>query len=322
MWFQTVDTTVRASLLQHVLSFSLAAAHLHGNVLCITQNKNNTGNCHTLQLVQRVECNLVGESRINQCGIRQHQWRSLYFRTHLCAFQYLITLNSQRSPHQILILLMFILHLNFRNVASETQKCSKRLWPMLVTKEIPLSSAVVLVLPVLSLPNILVKEQKMFIQIDMCLDHTGHMKRNRHAPFLRTSPTMNLIKIVNWVCSTSKSKERCQLNLAKRRQCAGVSGSSRATKTFERTPLIHEVSLVVAERRKEEHFPLSWNSPSDFWRPRWTSMTWMNENFCQWLCPCRLKRNIKTGISLNIAPTVYRGLVLGTISWLRFVIWC
>lgn len=97
------------------------------------------------------------------------------------------------------------------------------------------------------------KQQQMSTQIDMCLDYTGQMKI-RYAPFLRTSPRINFIKIVIRVCSTSKSKERCQLSLAKRRQSVGVSRSSRVTQTVGRTLLIHEASLVVTKRKKEKHF--------------------------------------------------------------------
>lgn len=102
MWFQTVDTTVRASLLQYVLSFSLAAAQLISMATFSVQLKIKT----TQEIV--LHCNsssvsnatLLGEPRMSQAAPVMGQY--LYFLTciqpHLCAFQYLITFNSQKKP--------------------------------------------------------------------------------------------------------------------------------------------------------------------------------------------------------------------------------
>lgn len=105
MWFIDVvsdsryySTSISTSVCSVILS-RCSSTYLHGNVPCTTQNKNYTGNCPALQLVQRVECNLVGEPRINQCCIR-HQY--LYFLTciqpHLLCFSIFNYIQFTKKP--------------------------------------------------------------------------------------------------------------------------------------------------------------------------------------------------------------------------------
>lgn len=266
MWFQTVDTTVLASLLQCVLSSSHAAAQLISMATSSVQLKINTTQetvLHCNSPSEPVECDLVG-------GVRRHRWRvsTCIFLT--CNLIY-VTLHERSITDNV--------ESNFDvHPVLKPQKCC--IWNQ--NMQAKTTARTLHPLSYHGNPTVLncsfglacsvsswsFREKKNPSRATLlCWDHKGLMK-NRRASFLRTSPRINFIKKVNQVCATS------QRAMPAKRQQRVVSRGLQESPWLLEDRLSSKSPLVVAERRKEKHLPLSWNSLRAFWRPRWMSMTW------------------------------------------------